>query len=149
MCSKRDHPKLVLTEPNLAHVLATFKLLNEESYIYTQEAGHQIWLILMTLCKKLVAFLKILPVNYTYESRFQAKFQGHSCGGEESPHNLRLQTKQQLFTSIKVTNSTYDYKNAVSFDTLKAFFDHSQENKSGLELKITPGNSPNFSRLAF
>ena len=38
---------------------------------------------------------------------------------------------------------------------LETFFDHSQENKSGLELKIkghlkiTPENSPNFSRLAF
>ena len=37
---------------------------------YTQQAEHQIWLILMTICKKLFAAVKILPLTYMYKSSF-------------------------------------------------------------------------------
>ena len=117
-------------------------------HVNSQQAEHPIWLILMTICEKSGATVKILPLTYMYERSFQAKFQGHSDGGEHLPHDLRLKPEQPLFTSKNVTNSTYDQKNAV-LTPLKAFFDHSQENKCCLELKITPENCPIISRLAF
>ena len=58
--------------------------------LYSQQAEHPIWLILMTICEKSGATVKILPLTYMYERSFRAKFQGHSDGGEHLPHNLRL-----------------------------------------------------------
>ena len=56
----------------------------------SRQAEHPIWLILMTICEKSGATVKILPLTYMYERSFQAKFQGHSDGGEHLPHDLRL-----------------------------------------------------------
>ena len=58
--------------------------------LYSRQAEHPIWLILMTIFEKSGATVKILPLTYMYERSFQAKFQGHSDGGEHLPHDLRL-----------------------------------------------------------